>query len=279
MEYKLSVNGKKSNYIFCLLFLGLLFLRFPLLFLVSFRIIPIPSNLGLNIYYNGTYLITAMLIILRRNLLSNYNIDFSSLLVFLIAPVARILSEYLLKKAALTGTIPADPIKIAISLCLLILLLIFRPKLCKRSIKEIFIYIFATVVVDICFGILLGIISGLQVNRRMQVRANIYYFIASFIIQLSNAAVTEEPLFRGFLWGILKNMHWKDSWIWLFQTVLFMLGHIYYLGVYNYSFWITVPISALVLGMLVWRSRSIGTTMIAHSLFNSVGDVVAHFTW
>lgn len=76
MEYKLSVNGKKSNYIFLLLFLGLLFLRFPFLFLVLFRIIPIPSDLGLNIYYNGSYLITAMLIILKRNYCSNSSTSF-----------------------------------------------------------------------------------------------------------------------------------------------------------------------------------------------------------
>jgi hypothetical protein len=30
---------------------------------------------------------------------------------------------------------------------------------------------------------------------------------------------------------------------------------------------------------LVWRSRSISTSMIAHGLINSVGDMVAHFTW
>lgn len=125
----------------------------------------------------------------------------------------------------------------------------------------------------------MGIILIIQGGERSLDHPSIYYFLGSFIIQLSNAAVTEEPFFRVFLWGLLKKTNWKDSWICLFQAALFMLGHIRYLGKANYSFFILVPIAALILGLLAWRSKSIGTSMITHALINSVGSIVAYFTW
>lgn len=42
---------------------------------------------------------------------------------------------------------------------------------------------------------------------------------------------------------------------------------------------ISISISSLILGLLVWRSRSIGVSMITHSLINFIGDTIAHFTW
>ncbi|WP_398443312.1 type II CAAX prenyl endopeptidase Rce1 family protein [Sedimentibacter sp.] len=48
---------------------------------------------------------------------------------------------------------------------------------------------------------------------------------------------------------------------------------------YNYSFFIIVPVSALILGLVAWRSKSIGTSMIVHALINSMANIVANFTW
>lgn len=93
--------------------------------------------------------------------------------------------------------------------------------------------------------------------------------------QLGYAAVSEEPLFRGFLWGWLRRIGWQDRWILLFQAGLFMLSHIYYIGRLPYSFWIVVPVGALVMGWLAWRSRSIATSMAAHAAVNGLGMSLA----
>lgn len=241
--------------------------------------IPMSISVAHDIYYNGTYLITAALIILKRDSLSDYNIDLFSLFILIITPVAEILSGYLLTKAAITGTIQPSSFKIIISIFLLLTLLIARPKLRKKGIKETLLWLLIAVIAGLCAGVLMGIVSSIQGEGRNPNHPSVYYFLGSFIIQLSNAAVTTEPLFRGFLWGLLKKMNWKDSQICLFQAALFILAHIYYLGKYNYSFFIIVPIAALILGLLVWRSKSIGTSMITHGLINSVADNVAHFTW
>lgn len=282
-------QAKKEKHIFLLLLMGLLFLRFPFLILSRFIEIPLSKDVGTGVYRDGTYLITAMLIILKRDSLSDYNIDFCSLLIFMIAPIARLLSEYLLMKNASLDmvhqgywlqTVVSDLcFQIAISVCLLIALIYYHPKLRKRSIKDIFLWLLIVVVVGICAGALTGNLLSSQDPEKIPNYPTILLSIRSFILQLGNAAVMEEPLFRGFLWGFLKNIHWKEHWIWLFQASLFMLGHIYFVGVSNYSFFIIVPIMALILGLLVWRSRSIGTSMIAHGLTNSIGDIVAHYTW
>jgi membrane protease YdiL (CAAX protease family) len=97
------------------------------------------------------------------------------------------------------------------------------------------------------------------------------------ILQIANAAVFEEPFFRGFLWGGLRRAGWKNAWILLFQTALFMLGHLYYYGTAPLSFWIIVPLGGLIFGLLAWRSRSIGTSMAAHGFLNAVGQMIAYY--
>jgi membrane protease YdiL (CAAX protease family) len=99
--------------------------------------------------------------------------------------------------------------------------------------------------------------------------------LEGFLYQLGYAAVTEEPLFRGFLWGYLRNLGWREVWIWLFQAGLFWLSHFYYFSRMPISFWL-VPIGALILGALAWRSRSIATSMAAHAAMNGLTQPLAN---
>jgi hypothetical protein len=109
-------DKKKHNYIPLLLLFGLLFLRFPFLILVLFDKIPISKVIGSNVFQDGTYLLTAMLIFVKRDSLSEYNMDFAALFIFMIAPVAKIISEYFLN----ANMIQSDWwLQIAISVCLL----------------------------------------------------------------------------------------------------------------------------------------------------------------
>jgi membrane protease YdiL (CAAX protease family) len=50
--------------------------------------------------------------------------------------------------------------------------------------------------------------------------------------------------------------------------LLFMLGHIYYLPHTPISFWVIVPVGGLVQGLLVWKSRTITSSMAVHALSN-----------
>jgi membrane protease YdiL (CAAX protease family) len=50
-----------------------------------------------------------------------------------------------------------------------------------------------------------------------------------------------------------------------------MLAHLYYINTYPISFWVIVPVCSLVLGCLVWRSRTIASSMVAHATINALG--------
>ncbi|MDD5370609.1 MAG: CPBP family intramembrane metalloprotease [Anaerolineaceae bacterium] len=97
----------------------------------------------------------------------------------------------------------------------------------------------------------------------------------SIFYQLGYAAVSEEPIFRGFLWGYLRKSGYREVWIWLFIAGLFVLAHLNYLKTAPILFGFTVPLSALVLGWLAWRSRSNATSMVAHGVMNGLGYFLA----
>lgn len=253
---------------------ALLLLRFPFLILLAYKLIPISSRAGFDIFLDGTYILTAILIFLQRDVLADHHIGLIALIVFMLAPVFKAAADLLFR----FESAPIAWIQVFTSASLFIVLLIYPPKLRKRKPKEVLLWLMIAVAAGIGIGLLSGYLISFQ-NGRSPQHPTLTYFIVSFISQLGNAAVSEEPLFRGFLWGFLKKAHWKDSWIWLFQAALFMLGHIYYAGVANYSFLLIVPIGGFVLGLIAWRSRSIGASMITHGLTNTIGDMVAHLTW
>ena len=128
----------------------------------------------------------------------------------------------------------------------------------------------------------LAIVSGFLLSFQVQKPLDLSRFpsagrlLYEALYQLDYAAAAEEPLFRGFLWGGLRRCGWKDHWIWLFQALLFAVGHVYYVGVYNISAFLVVPLAALVLGLAAWKTRSIGTSMIVHGITNGFGNALVY---
>ncbi len=127
----------------------------------------------------------------------------------------------------------------------------------------------------IVWKILLEGSTSLQIDKSQL--ANYSYWIgilkpigAMFLYHLGASAVMEEPLFRGFLWGILRKAGWKDFWTWVFQAVLFDFSHIYYWKVFPISI-LSVFLAGLFFGLLAWRSKSISTSIVAHSIINALG--------
>jgi membrane protease YdiL (CAAX protease family) len=80
------------------------------------------------------------------------------------------------------------------------------------------------------------------------------------------SVVYEEMLFRGMLWMMLKNLT-NSNW-----KVLFIQGFIFWIAHFSYlprlSFWISVPLSGLWFGLLLWRSKSLTPGTIVHFIYN-----------
>lgn len=75
----------------------------------------------------------------------------------------------------------------------------------------------------------------------------------------------------------LQKKGWRDSGIWIFQTGLFMISHLYYFGRLPISFWVIVPIGGLAMGFVAWCSRSIANSMITHGLLNALAGILRRF--
>jgi hypothetical protein len=258
---------------------GLLFLRLP--FLAGLAVFSAPDWLD-TVFQVGTYFLTACLVWWERERLQEFFIDKLALvIIILFKPIQTLISALRGDNNLLAFPQPVGLALWAISLGLVCALWLSHtqlPKISKASWKWFWV------------GALVGVISilitaypqSLEISKsELQNRPNLVVLLVQapidFIYQLGYAAVTEEPLFRAFLWVYLLQAGWKNVWIWLFQAGLFMLGHIYYMAAYPFLFWLIIPFGGLILGGLAWRSKTISSSLAAHAAMNALGYGVAYF--
>lgn len=143
--------------------------------------------------------------------------------------------------------------------------------------KEGWMYFFGGLGVGICFGWAIFSLDRMnfQTNASNMITSPLL-FGASIMLNLSNAAIDEEPFFRGLLWGYLRRHRWKEIHILLFQTALFWIVHIEYYR--RPSFWLFLPLGGLLFGLIAWRSRSIAASMATHAGYNAWQVFISWFS-
>jgi len=264
-----------------LLIAGLLCLRLPLLAGVRYFSKTNPDWLWPS-FEIGTYLLTAILIWWEKDRLADFHIDKLALaIIILFKPVETIIRT--LWGNDKSGLAFPNPLGLAlwtIAIGLFITLRVGRLELPRIQAINIRWFIIG-ILGGIAVALLLGYPMSLQIDKsdltsKPELIAVVVQVSLNFVFQLGYAAVTEEPLFRGFLWGYFRKLGWKEIWIWLLQAGLFALSHIYYLNTAPISFWLIVPTSALVMGVSAWRSRSIATSMAVHGAINGLGYTVGY---
>jgi len=130
----------------------------------------------------------------------------------------------------------------------------------------------------VAFNILMGILIRLVAPMEIPLPKFDYTLFLAFPYQLGYAAAYEEPLYRGFLWGELKRKtKWKTTWVILFQAIIFTLAHgVVFLNAPQYPAFIVIFIGGIVFGLLVFYSRSITVSMMAHAFYNGFGLFTAY---
>jgi membrane protease YdiL (CAAX protease family) len=73
---------------------------------------------------------------------------------------------------------------------------------------------------------------------------------------------------------LLRQAKWKEGWILVFQAVIFTSAHIYFASRYPLMFWVYIPVTAVVFGVMTMRSRSISAALLAHGLVNGSAYVL-----
>lgn len=225
------------------------------------------------IYILLTYLITAQLIWHERHRLSKYQMSKLAVYLFILAVPYLLILNYLGAGRINTLQIIATWTMLPISLWLL-LSLRRDPSQVLSNPSKLPTWIMVGVLAGIAGGFFSGFMLRLQHGGSGIEHAPVAWLILP-TIQLSTAAIQEEPLFRGFLWGYLEDKGWHGKWIWLAQAGFFWLGHIYYLGRDPISFWLVVPLMGMLLGLVAWRAKDAAPSMFTHAITNGVGSIVA----
>jgi hypothetical protein len=275
----ISSGGKKTRTIVAgTLLAGLLILRLLILGLLGWF-----TDWGWlsPVYEIGTYFLTACLIWLERDRLADFHIDTLALAVIIFFKPFQTVYLTVRGMAALPLAFPsAGAIGVwIVAAGLLLALWLSRPRPAGISGRSILWF-----GIGLLVGLMMAVVTGWLMSHQMPKGTllpgmNVWSYLLPAAkdvpYQLGYAAVSEEPLFRGFLWGYLRKAGWKNIWILLFQAGLFMIGHIYYVIEAPISFWLIVPLGALVLGALAWRSRTICSSLAAHAVVNGFGYTIA----
>jgi membrane protease YdiL (CAAX protease family) len=247
--------GRRHGLVSLILLGGLLLLRFPFLIAADMLLAreSVYRTVSVGIFAGGTYLLTAVLIWWERERLQDFWIDIGSGITFLCQifcfPIGIVLFRAMRRSQARFPPLPPGVLP----------WLLIGPILALAAT-------------------LLTTRLGLEpIRPRGQEAASLFWLLTSTFIQMNVAAVLEEPLFRGFLWGYLRRWHWSNILIWLLQAVLFTLAHVYYLKDESFMPWlIRIMLPSLVIGLVAWQARSIFASMVTHGVFNASADILMH---
>ncbi len=263
--------------------LGLILTLFALRYMVTgYRLAYAePPTWVLPAFEISTYFLVAVFLVLESQSLRDYNSPPLALwIIILFKPMETI---YLAAWSELNSPLALPkPLSFIFWVIALGLFIFFRSQLFKKGAIRWYDLKWALIGlgVGLATALLLAYPSSFEgpifdPRYKFEILRDAPRSLANIPYQFGYAAVSEEPVFRGFLWGYLRKIGWRDVWIWIFQAALFMLGHLYYLKSMPISFWLVVPVGGLTLGWLAWRSRSIATSTMAHGVVNGLSRTLA----
>jgi membrane protease YdiL (CAAX protease family) len=267
-------DNSKHHQVFLLTLIGLLILRIP--FEASMRFFNIEWEWTFSVYQIGTYLLTTFLVWWELDNLAEYHIDTLAVIIIILFKPIQTLMALLWNFGKYFLAFPGIPSLMIWIIAIAFAVGIWRKRSKLPSIKSRDI---GWLLIGIIAGLLTMIVLSYPMSFQVLEGAKHENILIGFFYQIGQAAISEEPLFRGFLWGFLKKLKWREVWIWLFQAGLFTFSHIYYVNTYPISFWIIVPVCSLVLGWLAWRSRTITSSMVAHGMMNGSGNVFGYMMY
>lgn len=272
---KVTLQAKNKSLIPVILMSGLIFLRFVIPIISWYEILAIPNRHEIITVFS--YLLTALLIIWEKDELNDFNIGLSTIIIFVTVPILEPIYNIWCLPSLLIPNLNFIWFQIITSVMLVIILCSTRAQIYIERKRDVLKWLLISIVVGTIYGIITGIIYRTFMPST-PVKATVPIFFSLFITQVRNAALTEEPLFRGFLWGYLRKRNWKEHSILLFQAFIFFIGHFYYLSSIPIAF-VETLISGLVFGLVVWKSKNMSTSIIVHGLYNSIVQLIIFYVF
>lgn len=253
----------------------LLFLRIPLASWAEY-LWPESAAWVEPVYEVLTYLLIVFLIWWERDRLVDYHLDFWAILIILLFKPISILLLPVLSSPEHPMALPHFPgIAILVIAAILLGLILFRKiNIGRPNWKGIAGFILGSLA-GILIYVLYGIVMIQWMHYPVPPDPGPTAWLAP-IYQLGYAAVSEEPVFRGFLWGALRSVKVKEYWILIIQASLFAVAHIHLLDSDSPALFFGITfLNGLVFGLIAWRSRSLAASMGMHGFAN--GSVLAQY--
>jgi membrane protease YdiL (CAAX protease family) len=256
----------------------LLFLRIPWLYLALpfSRFRPL-SGFGSSVYVTGTASILAYLIWHERDHLAAYHVDRVVIVLFLLGKPLELAFMVMGWRSSLgPAVLPLYTVYLLAPIWLLWKLR-GRWRRLPGPPAGVLRWMGVALGLGLLFGFMGRYLIWIQAGAAFPLLPrplSIELLIQTVLYQAASAGLSEEPLFRGFLWGYLHKLGWPVKRVLIFQASLFALAHLDALLI---GYWITTFLAlviGLVLGWLVYRSRSITTTITAHGLINGIGTLM-----
>jgi hypothetical protein len=194
-----------------------------------------------------SFVLVGIVIIVNRGDLKSLNIDKYFIGIFICNGLLYC-SYYFLPSGWIAGLI-------SIYMVIMLIRKKFGFEGVKPNLRRIVIFI---VIGSFLYLLLMG--GSLNTTK---IEADIYGFLTHLPFW-----VMEEVMFRALLWAYLKNLGRSEIKIVIIQALLFWLSHVYHMFTYPIVFWIATPIASILLGIIVWRYKSITPSTIAHAFFN-----------
>ncbi len=130
--------------------------------------------------------------------------------------------------------------------------------------------------------ILLSLLSLLPLILSVIIRGTKIYvsseiLISSFYETVLSNVVFEEFLFRGILWMYLKDFGLEAKKIIIVQGILFWISHYDTLiSGKTILFLFIIPLLALLLGVIVHKSKSLAPSIVGHFIYNLSINIAQH---
>lgn len=216
------------------------------------------------------FIIGGLLLFNIRNL-SAYNIDHASVvIIFLFSTLLRS------RKIDTNNSLVLEVLFLLLAVLLFIFFINRKPKLERRNIfnKWFFIAIFTGWLYANAKAYLDPI--NHEFSGTIRLSSALAFFAHGVFFEIGTAGLLEEPIYRGFLFGFLRDLGLKPYQVILIQGLFFWVSH-YNLILRPFTFWFFLPVMCLLLGFLAYKSRSIIPPMITHVFYNAYQDMLLQF--
>jgi membrane protease YdiL (CAAX protease family) len=211
-------------------------------------------------YGSVIYITLGVVILIEIRNLDRFHLDKFTIATF-------ILSCFLRQRSGIIGEELLLIIIGLIGALLIFALIIIKPKFLRTDFRWAVVGIalgLTSAIVITLFELLLRHTWQLNPLFRGSLIATVFNYITR---EFSLGALMEEIMFRGILWGHLRERNWAESRIYWAQGFLFWLLHLSKI-VTPFTLFFSIPLLTLISTMLTRRAKHIFPAILAHTVIN-----------